>query len=353
MTIRVLGLSLYGPLAASTRYRLSQFVPGLLERDVELVVVGLLSDEYVRRSYAGQRYPLRYLVRDYMARVGLLFGQGRYDLAIVNAELFPLMPGLIEANLLRIPFIYDFDDAFFLKYRLERFRRFAPLLRDKFDPIVKRASAVLAGNTYLAKYALAHNPRTSVFPTVVDINRYRPDGTKDVDIFTVGWIGSPSTAVYLSELRETLEALGRDGPVRFVVVGGCSAPIAGVEVVNLPWADVTEVGLINTFDVGVMPLFDDDWARGKCAFKLIQYMACGVPVVASAIGANCEVVDSTSGFLAADSSEWLNALKKLRDSRQLRAQMGEAGRSRVVTEYSLQGALPKMAEAIQSVVGGR
>ena len=102
----------------------------------------------------------------------------------------------------------------------------------------------------------------------------------------------------MPELVQPLAALGAEAPLRFVVIGGKAPAISNVEVVELPWQEHTEVDLINTFDVGIMPLPDDDWARGKCAFKLIQYMACGVPVVASAVGANVDVVDADCGLLA-------------------------------------------------------
>lgn len=347
MTIKVLGLSLYGELAASTRYRLSQYAPGLLQEDIKIDVHSLLGDTYVQKSFAGEKYPARYLLRDYLARAALLLRQGKYDVAIVNAELFPLLPGLIESRLLRIPYIYDFDDAFFLKYSLDRFKKVSFLLRDKFNPIVKNAAAVTAGNNYLATYARQWNAATHVLPTVVDTTRYTPVPAKQNGVLTVGWIGSPSTSVYLSELAQPLAELGREGPVRFLVVGGHSAAIPGVEVVKMPWSEATEVDMINTFDIGVMPLFDDEWAKGKCAFKLIQYMACGVPVVASPVGANVEVVTNECGLLARSSTEWLAGLRTLRDNPSLRQRLGDAGRQRVVESYSLHTAVPKLAEVIR------
>ncbi|WP_309678790.1 glycosyltransferase [Polaromonas sp.] len=353
MTIKVLGLSLYGPLAASTRYRLTQYAPGLRRDGIDLEVRALLGDDYVQKSFAGQKYPLMNLLRDYLDRAALLLKQGRYDLAIVNAELFPLLPGLIESRLLRIPYIYDFDDAFFLKYRLDRFKRVSFLLRNKFNPVVSRAAAVMAGNHYLARYAKPWNAATHWLPTVVDTQRYLPRPVRREDVFTVGWLGSPSTSVYLSELTEPLAQLGLEGPVRLLVVGGRCAAIPGVEVVNLPWSEATEVDLINTFDVGVMPLFDDEWARGKCAFKLIQYMACGVPVLASPVGANVDVVAPDCGLLAASPAEWLNGLRRLRDDRALRQSFGAAARHRVEQLYSLDSTLPLMAETIKSVAAGR
>ena len=353
MTIRVLGLSLYGPLAASTRYRLTQYAPGLRLQGIDLEVKALLGDSYVQKSFAGEKYPLANLVKDYLDRVALLFRQSEYDVAIVNAELFPLLPGFIESRLLRIPYIYDFDDAFFLKYRLERFKRISFLLGDKFNPVVARAAAVMAGNHYLADYARQWNHATHWLPTVVDTERYTPVTCKREDVFTVGWIGSPSTSVYLSKLAKPLEQLGREGPVRFLVVGGYSPTIPGVDVVNMPWSQATEVEVINSFDVGVMPLFDDEWARGKCAFKLIQYMACGVPVVASPVGANVDVVNSGNGLLAHSVGDWLEALRRLRDAPALRQSFGTTARQTAEQLYSLRSTLPVMVRTIKAVAAGR
>lgn len=353
MTIKVLGLSLYGALAASTRYRLMQYAPGLRQQGIALDVRALLGDDYVQKSFAGEKYPVANLIRDYLDRAALLFRQKNYDVAILNAELFPLLPGFIESRLLRIPYIYDFDDAFFLKYRLDRFSRVSFLLKNKFSPVVSRAAAVLAGNHYLADYAHQLNPATQWLPTVVDTERYIPLPCKCEDVFTVGWVGSPSTSVYLSEIAQPLEQLGREGRVRFLVVGGNSPDIPGVDVVNMSWNELTEVDVINTFDVGVMPLFDDAWARGKCAFKLIQYMACGVPVVASPVGANVDVVSSDCGLLAGSSAVWLGALRRLRDDPALRQSFGTAARQRVEKMYSLRSTLPVMEKTIKALVAGR
>ncbi len=351
--IKVLGLALYGVQAASTRYRVAQYVPGLKAGGIDLHVVPLLGNEYVKTTFGGKRYNAKALIGDYIARLARIAKQRSYDLALVQVELFPFLLGSIEARLFRVPYIYDFDDAFFLKYRQDRFRRVSFLLKDKFAPVISRAAAVLAGNHYLAAYASQLNPATTFLPTVVDTDRYVHLPSQRDDIFTVGWIGSPSTSVYLSALAPPLAQLGREGPVRFVVVGGRCEAIDGVEVVNLPWEETTEVSLINTFDVGVMPLFDDEWARGKCALKLIQYMACGVPAVASPVGANLDIINDSCGLLASDSNAWLGGLRRLRDDRALRRDMGLAGRHRVERFYSLRTALPVMTNAIKTVAAMR
>jgi glycosyltransferase involved in cell wall biosynthesis len=346
--VKVLALSLYGTQAASPRYRLMQYAPGLRAYGIELSFSGLLGNDYLRNTFQGGAYSPQKLLRDYFERMMLLLRQREYDLAILHLELFPFMPGIIESRLVRIPYIYDLDDAFFLKYRSDRFGRISFLLKNKFDPVLSRAAAVMAGNNYLADYARRWNPKTVLAPTVVDTDRYKYEPFKEKDIFTVGWIGSPSTSIYLPGLIQPLADLAREGPVRFVVIGGRCPEIEGVDVVHLPWSEETEVGLINTFDVGVMPLFDDEWAKGKCALKLIQYMACGVPVIASPVGANLKVVDAGCGFFAGTPDEWRDRLRRMRGGVSLRRAMGENGRKRVEELYSLRGILPTVANTINS-----
>lgn len=349
--IKVLGLALYGPLAASTRYRLGQYVSGFASVGIDLEICHLLGDDYLRQRFSGGFLPFNEVFRGSLNRLSDLVRFRNYDLAILHCELFPLMPSCIERVLLRVPYIYDFDDAFYLKYRNPRFRALSPLLKNKFDCVIRRASAITAGNNVLKNYAEKFNPRTFLLPTVVDTIRYTVrEFSQSEGPFVVGWIGSPSTVPYLESLVQPMSMLGREGPVRFVIIGGKAPEIPNVEVIEVAWDENTEVELINQFDVGVMPLPDDDWARGKCAFKLIQYMACGVPVIASPVGANIEVVSKDCGLLAGSSEEWLESLRWLRDNPLAREKIGILGRARVVEHYSLSNNLPQLAQVIRQVV---
>jgi glycosyltransferase involved in cell wall biosynthesis len=348
--IKILGLALYGSLAASTRYRLGQYVPGLASQGIDLQIRHLLGDEYLRRRFRGASMPVTAMLEAGWRRLADLRHQRDFDAAMLHCELFPLMPGWLERVLLRRPYLYDFDDALYLKYRTGQLGILRPILGGKFDRVIAGAAAITAGNRILAEYAQQRNPNTHVFPTVVDTERYLPAQRSHCDVFTVGWIGSPSTALYLSELVVPLSVIGKEGPVRLIVIGGKAPHIPNVTVVELEWQERTEVELINTFDVGVMPLPDDEWARGKCAFKLIQYMACAVPVIASAVGANVDVVRGGCGILPATSQEWADALRMLRDQPALREEMGQAGRERVRQDYSLQRNLPLLANFIRGMV---
>jgi glycosyltransferase involved in cell wall biosynthesis len=350
--IRVLGLAMYGPLAASTRYRLGQYVEGLQQHGIALEVRHLLDDDYVSRRFSGRRVRLTGLLRAAARRVQDLRQQRRFDVSMLYCELMPLMPAVMESALLQLPYVYDFDDAFHLRYREGRMAILRRLLGRKIDDILRDAAQVTAGNRLLATYASDRNPRTHYLPTVVDTARYQPmHHARGTGRFTIGWIGSPSTAAYLSQLVEPLSVLGSEGPVRFVVIGGKAPVVPHVEVVELPWSERQEVQQINGFDVGVMPLPDSDWARGKCAFKLIQYMACALPVVASPVGANRDVVSADCGLLAGNGAEWVEALRTLRDRPSLRRQMGDAGRQRVESSYSLDANLPRLAQVLRQAAG--
>lgn len=349
--IKALGLALYGPLAASTRYRLEQYAPGLAEHGIDLQMHHLLGDEYLRCRFAGCRPSAAPLLRAGWERLSLLLNRQRFDAVMLYAELFPLLPGWLERRILRqMPYVYDLDDAFYLKYRRGRFGIMRPALGGKFDTLMAGAAAVTAGSGILAEYAQQHNRNTCLLPTVVDTERYRPAPRAERAQFTVGWIGSPTTAPYLAQLVRPLARLGEEGPVRLLVVGGKAPRIPHITVEEAEWSEATEIERINSFDVGVMPLPDDEWARGKCAFKLIQCMACGVPVAASNVGANAEAVSADCGFLADCAEDWSAALRFLRDHPEARRRMGAAGRARVEQQYSLRRTLSVLAEILRSIV---
>ena len=210
--IRVIGFSLYGPQAASHRVRLSQFQLGLGAAGIDLQIQSLLDNAYLQRSFSCRRPSLRGLLAAYGCRLQALSQADRFDLAIVYGDLLPFLPGWLEHQLLQIPFIYDCDDAFFLKYRSGRLRLLQPLLGAKADRLMTAAKAVTAGNTGLAAHALRFNSNVTVLPSVVDTDQFRPAAPPPVERsgppFTVGWIGSPSTAPYLQLLVEPPAAAG-------------------------------------------------------------------------------------------------------------------------------------------------
>ena len=349
--MKVLVLTKYDQLAASTRYRFSQFAPYLLENGVDLVLSPLLSDTYLEEKFSRGKASSLHSLSAFIRRAKVVLSARKYDRVILYFEAFPYFPSLFEIILrfLKVPYIYDFDDAIFHQYdrHSNPFIRF--LFRNKIRNVIRGASCVFAGNEYLAAYARQVNPNVSVLPTVVDTRRYLVTEKKSNSrSLTVGWIGSPSTAIYLKEQIPVLKDFCSKYGVKLVLIGSGPIEMPGIPVEIKAWSEDTEIAELQQFDVGIMPLPDTDWARGKCGFKLIQYMACGVPVIASPVGVNQEIVENgVNGYLASTPAEWLSALESLQSSEELRKSMGRAGRERIEARYSLQTVAPRMLKQIQ------
>ena len=289
-----------------------------------------------------------------------MLSKADYDLLFVYREAFPIGPPLLERLLARPgspPIVYDFDDAVFLPNTSEANRVISALkYPHKTDTIVGKSAMVIAGNDYLAAYARRHNERVTVIPTCVDTDQFvprSPESANDADRRLVfGWIGSQTTASYLEALGPVLTRVHLARPFDLRVAGaGRDLRFGDVTVANVTWSLKDEVSLFNTCDVGVYPLTEDEWTKGKCGFKAIQFMACGVPVVASAVGVNREIIaDGVNGFLAATEDEWVEKLTRLADDPALRRRMGEAGRQTIEERYSLRVNAPRMADALRSAL---
>jgi glycosyltransferase involved in cell wall biosynthesis len=187
---------------------------------------------------------------------------------------------------------------------------------------------------------------------VVDASRYQKKGEAEKSIFRIGWIGSPSTLKYVKLLVPALEILNTQFALELQLVNGEKGVAYSGKQVLIPWSEETEVGSILQMDIGIMPLPDDPWERGKCAYKLIQYMACGLPVVASPVGMNLEVVvHGENGFLASSVEEWVEYLRKLLEDPSLRARMGEKGRAMVLEKYTLEKNFTKLEKIVGQLIG--
>jgi glycosyltransferase involved in cell wall biosynthesis len=219
--------------------------------------------------------------------------------------------------------------------------------------IIAHSDEVVAGNEYLAAFARSRNASVHVIPTSVDTQLFVPAGGRATARRPiVGWIGTPTTAGYLDALVEPLRALAGQHEFTLRVSGaGSDLIVPGVNVETPAWTLEREVELFNTCDVGVYPLSDDQWSRGKCGFKAIQFMACGVPVVASPVGVNCDIIeDGVNGFFAATPAEWQDRIGRLLADRELRRSMGAAARRTIEQRYSLHVNAPRVADVIRRAI---
>ncbi|RZL53461.1 MAG: glycosyltransferase, partial [Variovorax sp.] len=340
----------YGRMGASSRMRSIQYAPFSMRAGYDVTFDALLSDELLSERYLTGHYDGFALVRAYMERVRLLMDRKDFDVMWIEKEALPWLPAFVESMLLSgVPYVLDYDDAVFHSYDMHGSWVVRKLLGSRLDKLMRKAALVTAGNGYLAQRAIdAGAPWVEVLPTVVDLDRYPScRSTKVFSVPRIVWIGSPSTAHYLHLLREPLRQLALKTPFVLRVIGAKDLEIPGVEVEYVPWAEDTEVESIASCAVGIMPLEDSPWEKGKCGYKLIQYMACSLPVVASAVGANVEIVeDGKSGYLANSADDWITALHTLLEASELRHAMGRAGRLRVEEKYCLQKTGPRLVELL-------
>ena len=350
--LRVLLLSRYGRLAASSRLRSYQYLPYLRELGIVVESKPLFDDRYIERLYRGRRRNAVPILAGYASRLWHLATASRFDLLWIEYELFPWLPAWFErlVSRLGVPYVVDYDDAIFHRYDLHPNALVRRLLGRKIDHVMREAKLVIAGSDYLAEHARrAGARRVERVPTVVDLDRYHVTTPAADRTYTVGWIGTPLTAPYLELVRGALADVSRDGRVRVSLIGSGPVRLDDVAVDMRPWSESTEVAELQRFDVGIMPLRDEAWERGKCGYKLIQYMACGRPVVASPVGASRQIVEhGMNGFLAGTPAEWVVALRALEDPA-LRARMGEAGRAKVEQAYCVQVTAPRLASLLRSV----
>jgi glycosyltransferase involved in cell wall biosynthesis len=362
--IRVLALSPIPEEGAGCRFRIAQFIPHLQSVGIDVTLRTLFNADFFRLVYKPGHYVRKAVSFAALSikRLDSLRDASRFDMILIYREMFPIGPALVERLLgmrRRPPVVFDFDDAIFLPSVSDANRLIGALKQPgKVATIVGYSDQVIAGNQYLADYARRFSGAVTVLPTCVDTTKFVPsplalsnNGSSATDEPVVGWIGSPTTVPYVRRLANVLERARRRHAFRLRISGaGVPLDLPGIAGETPPWTLDREVQLFNTCDVGVYPLLDDEWSKGKCGFKAIQFMACGVPVVASAVGVNREIIeDGVNGFLASTEDEWVEKLERLLADRELRRRFGQAGRRTIEARYSLRVIAPKLAATLRDV----
>lgn len=356
--MKILLLSKYSRTGASSRLRMLQYIP-YLERDGwNIVVANLLDDQYLLRLYSGQKTTITDYLGYYWKRFIWVLRAKQFDIVWVEKEIFPYFPAWAE-KILKIcgcKVIVDYDDAIFHNYDLSNNRWIKLFLKNKIATVMNSSSYVVAGNAYLAKYAdEAGARRITVIPTVVDAKRYSLRNKEVASKkLVIGWMGSPSTQKYVADIKDALISVCNEYDAKLLLVGADKNIItvfSDIDCEVLEWNESTEAEMIQHMDVGIMPLVDGPWENGKCGYKLIQYMACGVPVIASPVGVNIKIVnESKCGFLAESVQHWESFLRQMFSSIDLRETLGNNGRKQVEELYSVQIQGPIMAHLMHKIV---
>ncbi|WP_375264222.1 glycosyltransferase family 4 protein [Palleronia sp.] len=356
--MKLLILSRYDRQGASSRLRQLQYIPYLKEAGFEVEVRPLFGSAYLDDLYAGRRNRPA-ILRSYRQRIDRLRQLSIYDVVWIEKEALPWLPADIERRLIsKTPAIVtDYDDAVFHRYDQHQLSAVRRLLGNKIASVMHGSDTVLAGNAYLAEYAKrAGATWIELVPTVVDTDIYTVLSPQSrSSSVSLGWIGTPGTwrecmVPFLPPLKELIG----EKEVKFIAVGAGQDALESCNFDIRPWFESTEISNIQEMDIGIMPLPDMPWMQGKCGYKLIQYMACGLPVVASPVGVNSEIVEhGVNGFLARTEREWTEALKALIGDPELRRRLGAEGRKKIESWYSLQVQGPRVAGILREAAERR
>jgi glycosyltransferase involved in cell wall biosynthesis len=357
--MRVLALvpSIYDT-SPGQRYRIEQWQEGLRQLGVEITFAAFEDEKlnrvlYTRKQWFGKGVGVG---KAFIRRLSTVSQSKSYDLVYVFREASLLGRSLFErlVHIWKVPLVYDFDDAVFLPYRSPA-NGWLSLLKapSKTGTICKLASHIMVGNNYLADYARRFNRNVTIVPTTIDTDIYRVQPVRDTTSPVIGWTGSYSTVQYLDLLRSTLSELARRERFRVRIIGPSDYELDGVDVEVVPWRSHTEVQDLAAVDIGIMPLPDNPWSRGKCGCKALQYMGLGIPAVCSPVGMNTDLIrDGENGFLADNPEGWTAKLTLLLRSTELRRKLGLAGRKTVEERFSATSQVPRVREVFRSAIGG-
>lgn len=343
---RVLILCAHRPKRSpSQRYRFEQYLPFLEHRGFSFTFSYLLNERDDKTFYAQGKFLAKVfiLVKTIFIRINDCFRFKHFDIIFIQREALFLGTSFFEKRAFRSgkKVIFDFDDSIWLADTSPGNKKWEGIKNpEKFFKNVSYANCVIAGNTYLASKAEPYNKNVKIIPTTIDTDFHIPKPElRNKETLVIGWSGSISTIKHFEIILPVLLKL-KDlykEKISFRIVGDQRYKNKLLPVETFAWTEETEVDLLNSFDIGIMPLPDDEWTRGKCGLKGLSYMACEVPVIMSNVGENKNIIiHGQNGFLANDENEWFELLKQLIENKTLRETLGKAGRKTVIEKYSVE-----------------
>ncbi len=332
--------------APSQRFRFELFYELLKDQGIAFETKSFWDEQGWNLLYEQDRIitKLWSLITAFGRRKWLMLNLGSYDFIFVHREVAPVGPPIFEwyiSKILKKKVIYDFDDAIWLANTSEQ-NSLAGRLKwhGKVRNVCRWSRKVSVGNEYLGEFAWQYNERVKILPTIVDTAVHRPmaqQTTNSNQRPTIGWTGSHSTLKYLLPLLPLLQSLEKEYDFIFMVIADRDPRPDLKNYHFVRWSKDKEIEDLNLIDMGIMPLENDQWSKGKCGFKAIQYGAIGIPALVSPVGVNTQIVEhEITGFHCHTEKDWISALKKLLADEDLRSKMGRAGRQRIKQRYSLE-----------------
>lgn len=344
-------------IAPGQRLKYEQYFDDWRRNGYDITVSPFFSNRMQRILY-GKSNTLEkifWVLRAYLMRILQLFTIHRYDMVYIFLWVTPFGPPLMERLFTwRNPnFVYDIDDAIFMKAQ-SMVNRSTDFIRGRSKPffLMKKAKHVITCTPFLTEVASTYNDRVTDISSTINTHTYQPVNTYRNDhTLILGWSGSHSTSQFLYLLKDVLLELKKRRPFKLVVMGDPNFQIEGLDLEAIAWTEEREVPTLQRFDIGLYPLpLNSDWVLGKSGLKALQYMAVGIPVIATAIGANYRIMENgKTGFLVKTNDEWIKALELLMDDAELRKKVGLAGRENVVRHYSIDANAPVYLSVLRSV----
>ncbi len=356
MTISVLALTRYSSMGASSRVRFLQYIPYLKGCGVDIDVQSLFSDAYLTKLYSGEGRSPFAVLGAMAARLKRMMSQSDYNLVWLQREVLPFIPFAMEHNLLKgRPLVVDFDDAHHLYYKSMSSTALRGLFSNKTDDLMRCADAVVVGNKTLADYAQKAGAKNiSLVPSAVAVAKYKTllQARSGSEKLTLGWIGTPVTAAQsLRLIREPLRIFLSNSGATCLLMGADPNVDYGFPAEHVVWSEAGEVEFMAHVDIGLCPLEDTEWNRGKSGYKIIQYMAAGKPSVVSPVGIAADIAThQKTGLHCITVDDWSNAFRKLSDDPGLRSDMGAQAQAEALAKYDVSIAAKKIAEIFTSVM---
>jgi glycosyltransferase involved in cell wall biosynthesis len=359
--MKVLALTSYPVEAAATRFRLQQFVEPLAHRGIELTIRPFVDSKLFPQLYRhGAWFATAVgLSRAALSRLAHIAEARQAEVLLIQREAMMFGPPMVEwisARLMKRPMVLDLDDATYVSYVSPTYGNLGKILKwaGKTDDLIGWAALVTCGNRSIAEYVTTMGGEARFIPTVVDTDIFAPLDRDAAAVPVLGWIGTHSTFPYLESIFPVLSSLAKEHEFRLKIVGAGRDDVSlpGVEIENLPWTLAREVVDFQSIDVGLYPidisLYSGKWAQGKSGFKAVQYMAVGVPYVATPVGGSAEIGEAgETHFFASTEDEWYRSLKTLLVDADQRRQMGAAGRRHAIEHYGLQDQADKLEAALR------
>ncbi len=331
--------------APSQRFRFEQYFNALKGNHFNIDFYPFVSSSSYHKLYKAGHFFGKFilLITGFINRIRTMIRVPRADFIFIHREITPIGPPVFEwiiAKVFRKKIIYDFDDAIWgtdnlNESKLEKLIRW----RSKVRYICRWSYRVSCGNEYLCAFARQYNSAVVCNPTTIDTSALHTSemNTSGKEKITIGWTGSHTTLKYLKTIESVLAELEKKYPALEVLIIANEKPELKIQSLKyVPWTKDTEVEDLQKIDIGIMPLPDDEWTKGKCGFKALQYMALEIPSVVSSVGVNINIIDhGINGFQASTQSEWFNFLELLINNVSLRMEMGKSGREKVIESYSV------------------